>query len=252
MEYIRVVCTKCGKTLKAPAAAAGKKAICPKCGMSIDVLSNQAQNNNWTTGAETAQPNASPTTRPTSSDTKICPYCGEDIKQAAIICRYCKMNLVTGNTMPAHDSGLQSDKPTNQTQPPEHTVWTSNPTHLAYLPFYVYCGLLMLLTFLFIPLVLIGVILLIWAILDRQNTLYTVTSQRVTQKRGIIGRNISEIDLKDIRNVILQCGVIGRILGYGNVGLATAGHAGVEITIRGCTDPEGIKKMIVDLKHRIS
>ena len=69
--------------------------------------------------------------------------------------------------------------------------------------------------------------------------------------RGIIGKDLSEIELRDVRNVLVKYGILDRLLGIGDVGLATAGHAGVEIKLTGCRDPERIRKIIVDAKDRL-
>lgn len=42
------------------------------------------------------------------NDTKKCPYCAEEIKIDAIICRFCRMNLKTGRPL-AVDSGRNID-----------------------------------------------------------------------------------------------------------------------------------------------
>jgi len=122
----------------------------------------------------------------------------------------------------------------------ETILWEDNPAHWAYLGFYVLGAIL-------IPL-LIGVPLLIWAMLDRKHTVYTVTSKRVVQKRGIIGRDMSEVELKDIRNVVVKYGILDRLLGIGNIGLGTAAHSGMEIKLKGCRHPERVRQLIVDAK----
>ena len=101
---------------------------------------------------------------------------------------------------------------------------------------------------LLIPVAFLGVIMLIWAVLDRKHRIYTVTNKRVIQKRGIIGKDMSEIDLKDIRNVVVSYGVIDRLVGIGNVGLGTAARSGMEIELAGCIDPERVRQIIVDAK----
>ena len=132
-------------------------------------------------------------------------------------------------------------------QMPERTLWQGNPTHWKYLVLYIFCGLLVL------TLIgtLIGIPLLIYVILDRKYTAYTVTNRRVTQKRGIISRESSEISLKDIRNVLVKSGILARLLGFGDIGLATAGGAGVEIKMKGIRDPERVRQLIVEASDRV-
>jgi len=176
---------------------------------------------------------------PPNDGTKACPYCGEEIKQVAIICRFCGTHLASGETIGAQAHGVRSAGPV---QVAERILWQDNPTHWAYLGVYV-------LTAILIP-VVIGIPLLIWAILDRKHTVYTLTNKRVTQKRGIIGKDLSEVDLKDIRNVLVKYGVLDRILGIGNIGVGTAAQAGIEIKMNGCRNPERVRQLIVDAKDR--
>jgi len=149
------------------------------------------------------------------------------------------MNLASGETTRTQAHGVRSAGPV---QVAERILWQDNPTHWAYLGVYV-------LTAILIP-VVIGIPLLIWAILDRKHTVYTLTNKRVTQKRGIIGKDLSEVDLKDIRNVLVKYGVLDRILGIGNIGVGTAAQAGIEIKMNGCRNPERVRQLIVDAKDR--
>ena len=136
----------------------------------------------------------------------------------------------------------------------EQTLWQDNPSQWVYLGHYVLIGIPLLVGCYILsdilPPVLIGMPLLIWAILDRKYTVYTVTDRRVIQKRGIIGRHLSEVDLVDIRNVVVKYGVLGRILGFGSVLLGTAAHAGMEIQMSGCRNPEVVRQLITDTKDR--
>lgn len=229
---------QCGKDVQAPDGAAGKMGKCPSCGAEVKVPLPQERKSD---GIGPVSPPPLPSMAP-DGGTKACPYCGEEIKQAAIICRFCGMNLVSGETTMAQGQGARTAGLTGPVHVAERTLWQDNPTHWAYLGVYVLAGVLT-------P-VLIGIPLLIWAILDRKHTVYTLTNKRVIQKRGIIGKDLSEIDLKDIRNVLVRYGVLDRLLGIGNVGLATAGHAGIEIKITGCRGPERVRQLIVEAKDR--
>ena len=113
----------------------------------------------------------------------------------------------------------------------EDVIWQGKPSYWRYIGVIV-LGVLLLVGF------GLGIIVIIWAILDRENTVYTVSSQRVSAKRGIIGKQYSEVDCEDVRNVTVSYGVIDSLLGIGEVGVASAGHAGVEIVFKGITAPE--------------
>ena len=235
---IHFACCQCGKEVRAPDDGAGRMGKCPSCGAKVQVP--QAQESKSVVG-QPPSPLPLPSALP-NGGTKACPYCGEGIKQAAIVCRFCGMNLASGETTRAHGHAARTVGPPTPTQVPERALWQDNPTHWAYLGIYILAGIL-------VP-VLIGIPLLIWAILDRKHTVYTVTNRRVTQKRGIIGKDLSEVDLKDIRNVLVKYGVLDRILGIGNVGVGTAAQAGIEIKMNGCRDPEHVRRLIVDAKDR--
>jgi len=95
---------------------------------------------------------------------------------------------------------------------------------------------------------LVGLFILIWVWLDRKHRLYTLTTKRVVQRSGIIARETSEVYLTDIRNIVMKYDILERILGVGNLGLATAGHAGIEILIKGVPHPDLLRQMIVAAK----
>ena len=69
-------------------------------------------------------------------------------------------------------------------------------------------------------------------------TSYQATSERLLQRKGLISRKTSEIEMSDIRNVQVNQNVLQRLLGIGNVGVSTSGQADVEINFVGIRDPQ--------------
>jgi DNA-directed RNA polymerase subunit RPC12/RpoP len=111
-DTISIACSTCGKTLKAPASMAGKRAKCPGCGtiVTIPEVILDAEEVVEDYGLQSPLPAPGPLTsspftdedfaqgypvaRPTSStpaepDRRPCPMCGEMIAVGAAKCRFC-------------------------------------------------------------------------------------------------------------------------------------------------------------------
>ncbi|MFC6755996.1 MULTISPECIES: PH domain-containing protein [Haloarcula] len=98
-----------------------------------------------------------------------------------------------------------------------------------------------------VPLVLLfglGLLIIAGAYLNRQNTDYVITDKSVYKKTGILSRSVSEVEYEKVQNTSFSAGVIGRSLGFGNVEISTAGGAGVEMRLRGVSDPQEVQKRL--------
>jgi uncharacterized membrane protein YdbT with pleckstrin-like domain len=86
-------------------------------------------------------------------------------------------------------------------------------------------------------------ILIVWWLRCKCTTL-TVTESRVILRKGILSKSLNEVRHSHIRNVQLRQDFLQRILGVGWIGIASAGHAGVEIEVSGIPSPGKVKAII--------
>lgn len=181
-------------------------------------------------------------TSSTSQQYKNCPYCGEQILSIAKKCKHCGEFL---NHVP-QSAQLQEKSVTQKSIVQETVLWEGYPSHLYYLVDYIIGGLLILSVFG----IVIGLIVIGYAILAQRSKRFTITSQRVTSTEGIFSRNVHEVVIKDIRNINFKQNIIERLVGLGSIEVGTAGTAGIEVRFAGIPESQKVKDMISKLKDQ--
>lgn len=74
------------------------------------------------------------------------------------------------------------------------------------------------------------------------NRLY-LTNFRLIMERGIIGKRYMSIQLKDIEDIVCSYGILGRIFGYGDLTIESAGTQGLMV-FKGIPKPRRMKLLI--------
>lgn len=118
----------------------------------------------------------------------------------------------------------------------EKVIWEGKPHRYSLVPAFV----------IGIPLsvVLIGLVIIGWAWVDRENTSYVVTTEAVYKKRGALSRDVKRIAYEKIQNTSFKQGVLGTHFDYGTVEISTAGSEGAEMRFRAVTDPRGVQERL--------
>lgn len=89
------------------------------------------------------------------------------------------------------------------------------------------------------------------AIIDFFTTVLAVSNQRIIGKRGWLSIDTMELRLERVSTVQIQQPLLGRILGYGNIRIASDGYH--NHTYRAIKDPINFKKIVNDaVENKIS
>jgi uncharacterized membrane protein YdbT with pleckstrin-like domain len=84
------------------------------------------------------------------------------------------------------------------------------------------------------------VAMLVWGLILRIQTTYTITNRRLTIDTGILRKELHQTRLERVQNVNTEQSVVDRLLRVGKVSFDTAGEAGYDFSFRGVSNPHGI------------
>ena len=93
------------------------------------------------------------------------------------------------------------------------------------------------------------IVVLLWGLLRRVSTTYTITNRRLTISSGLLSREMHETRLERVQNVNSRQRLVERCLGVGTVDFDTAGGAAYDFRFRGVDDPRQIVRTVDRALH---
>ena len=90
----------------------------------------------------------------------------------------------------------------------------------------------------------------IYEYLRVRHTELGLTNKRVIRKTGIISRKSDEMKLTSIETVEIDQGILGRILGYGNIHVSGRGIS--DVVLHDVRDPMAVKRAIESVSNPAS
>jgi PH (Pleckstrin Homology) domain-containing protein len=84
----------------------------------------------------------------------------------------------------------------------------------------------------------------------RATTCLAVDDRQILFRRGIIARDITQVEIGEIVGVNVYESVLGRLLGYGRVDIETRGEDRLVMDAVG--DARGFAGLVLDIKHRLT
>lgn len=90
----------------------------------------------------------------------------------------------------------------------------------------------------------IGLFIIAYAYLHRENTDYVVSNKGLYKKTGIISRRVKRIKFDKVQDISYSQSYLGRVFDYGNVDISTAGGSQVEMRFRSVPNPTKVQELI--------
>jgi hypothetical protein len=99
-------------------------------------------------------------------------------------------------------------------------------------------------------LIVVGILLIAWRILNWQTQDYMVTNRRVLKVEGVLNKRTGDSNLEKVNDAVLDQSVVGRVLNYGDLDILTAAERAIDV-FKMLNKPTEFKRAILDQKHML-
>lgn len=140
-----------------------------------------------------------------------CTTCGAEFRQGAKFCGEC------GTSTNGERPTSSNSQTTNQRSNPEVVLWEGKPA---------------------------GISDRLKGIVRLNTTTYTITSQRIMVKTGLIGKNVEEIELLRVNDLSVAQSIPDRMLGIGTLTVFSDDASSPQLSFRKIHDAQKIKEVL--------
>lgn len=190
----------------------------------------------------------------------LCPNCTKDVPAGAAFCPQCgaKLSPPTAGPPTAADKLRAVQAASAAAADPEQTLWTGGYSAKAMYGSWLLAAAVTLaggVASIFIPwpptwLVAIVVVGTLWLVLgvyylkERLGVDYTLTTQRLMCRRGILNQVTDRTEVIDIDDVQFKQGIVERMFGVGTIKLLSSDTSDPTLTLRGIDDVRRVANLI--------
>jgi uncharacterized membrane protein YdbT with pleckstrin-like domain len=120
--------------------------------------------------------------------------------------------------------------------PSDALVWTGSPSQILNVPVFIVCALL---CWLVIP-----IFVAIWKWLVIRNTKYELTTERLRVRRGVLNKELEELELYRVRDYKLEQPFILRMFSLGNITITTTDVSQPIVILHAIANSEQVREQI--------
>jgi len=168
-----------------------------------------------------------------------CPQCGNDTEQGAAFCSRCGTRMFAPKPAAVREYALALFRP---------SLWYYANGFLIAGVFIAFGGRLLYVKFqppqVGFALIGLGILIIIVTMIRARTVSWSLTSDRLIEKRGLIASRRREMELADIRSVEVTKRVMQRMIGLGDVTIASAASADYAIRLHDIFDPDNAAETI--------